>query len=179
MPKRITRKITAVPTRDQMEVLVADIRHLKIGLLKLNAERESLIKQIDDRLGPKMSSLTELIEEKSAEIQLWAEANPRDFEKRKSLELTHGTIGFRTGTPKLALLSRAWNWAKALAEVQMRLPNFVRSSPEIDKEALIAQRHDQAIQITLPKCGLQVTQDEGFFIEPKIDEVELTQKQAA
>jgi phage host-nuclease inhibitor protein Gam len=176
MPK-IKKAINPIPSRDEMETLVADIRHLQIGVLRLTADREAYIKAIDDRIGPKLADRQSLIDEKTVLVQSWAESNPDEFAKRKSIELTHGTIGFRTGTPKLVLLSRAWNWAKALVAVQKHLPNFIRSAPEIDKEAIIAQRDELAE--FLPTCGVKVAQGETFFLEPKIDDITTAIKKEA
>lgn len=179
MKTRLKKKIVTLPTRADVEILLADIRHLKIGLLKIKADREEAIKKIDDRCAGPLNDIQKMLDEKISEVQAWAEANPQEFENRKSLEFTHGTIGFRTGTPKLALLSRAWDWGKALAAVCHYLPNFIRSTPEIDKEAIIAQRDDQAIQLALPRCGLKVTQAESFYVEPNIEPVQIKHKEAA
>ena len=88
-------------------------------------------------------------------------------------------VGFRTGTPKLALLNRQWTWEKVLAAVRQLLPNFIRETPTVDKEALIAQRDDQNLQYALPLCGMKIVQDESFYVEPKIEEVETREKTEA
>ncbi len=121
-----------------------------------------------------LAECAQALQVKTEALRAWAEANPDQFAKgRKSIEFLSGTLGFRTGTPKLALVSRAWTWVKALAAVQLLLPSFIRSVPEIDKEAIIAQREELAE--FLPKCGLKVAQDESFFVEPKLTEVETRQ----
>lgn len=101
-------------------------------------------------------------------LEAWAIANPAEFGKAKSIEFLAGRIGFRTGTPKLALLSRAWNWERVTAAVQSLLPNFIRNKPEVDKEAIIAQRVE--LEEFLPSVGVKVTQGESFFVEPKLTE---------
>jgi phage host-nuclease inhibitor protein Gam len=179
MKSRIKKKLMVVPDRTEMEILLGDVRTLHIALLRINAQREAAVKAIDDRVAPELDKINLAIEEKVAQIQAWAEANPREFENKKSLELTHGTIGFRTGTPALKLISRAWNWDQALLAISEHLPNFIRSVPEIDKEALIAQRGDENIQWALPCCGLKVTQAESFFIDPKVEDVDITIKKEA
>jgi hypothetical protein len=52
------------------------------------------------------------------------------------------------------------------------MPAFVRSSPEIDKAALIAQRDDPTLITVMPFCGLKVTNDECFFVETDLTPVE-------
>lgn len=101
-------------------------------------------------------------------LEAWAVANPDEFGKKKSIEFLAGIIGFRTGTPKLALLNRQWNWELVTAAVENLLPNFIRNKPEVDKEAIIAQREELAE--FLPSVGVKVTQGETFFVEPKLTE---------
>lgn len=172
---RITKPALTVPTRNEVEILVGEIRLLTTQVMSIEADRQHKLQQIDERFSKLTGPLQADLDQKTQRVQAWAEANPAEFEKRKSIEFNHGTVGFRTGTPKLILISRAWNWAKALAQVQLRLPNFVRSAPEIDKEALIGQRNDPPIKLSLPLCGLAVTQGETFFIDPKVEQVETKQ----
>jgi phage host-nuclease inhibitor protein Gam len=116
------------------------------------------------------------IKEKSEALRAWAEANPDQFPRdRKSIQFVTGVLGFRTGTPKLALLGKT-TWDMALRAVMGLLPNFVRNEPAIDKEAILAQRDELAD--FLPKVGLKVTQEEAFFIEPALTDTDARQVQA-
>ncbi|HEV2329214.1 MAG TPA: host-nuclease inhibitor Gam family protein [Verrucomicrobiae bacterium] len=180
MKSRITKPLVPTPTtRAEVEALVGDIRLLQIQRMSIQADREARVQALDDKFSRVLVPLDDQLEVKIAQVQAWAEANPVEFEKKKSIEFTHGTIGFRTGTPKLVLLSRAWNWKKALAAVQQFLPAFLRSVPEIDKESIIAQRDDETLKWALPRCGLKVDQGESFFVDPKIEDVNTTVKKEA
>ena len=90
--------------------------------------------------------------------------------------MTHGTIGFRTGTPKLKTL-KGFNWASALELVKRVLPGYVRTTDEIAKDKLLADRELEAVVIgssdesvpmseALAGCGITVVQDETFYVEP-------------
>lgn len=157
-----------------IEQVMADIANAA------NAER-AVIAMLDDAIN-KTTALHERqlapIREKIALLTLqakqWADAHPEQFAKRKSIKFAHGKLGFRDGMPKLELLNKKWKWKGALEAVQKLLPAFIRSAPEIDKEALIAQRDEAPIQFALPRCGLKVTQDEGFFIKPKLTPIKDT-----
>ena len=93
----------------------------------------------------------------------------------------HGTIGFRTGTPKLKLL-RGFTWISALPLVKEFLPDYVRQSEEVAKDKLLADRDADVMTAGDPlgpgtpmkeqmaKCGIQVVQEEAFFVEPKKEE---------
>jgi phage host-nuclease inhibitor protein Gam len=88
------------------------------------------------------------------------------FSRKKSLDMTHGTIGFRTGTPKLKTL-KGFTWAAALQLVKDYLPAFVRTTEEIAKDKMLAERDTEGMMEQMAKCGIAVTQDETFYVEPK------------
>lgn len=80
--------------------------------------------------------------------------------------MAHGTIGFRTGTPKLKTL-KGFTWASALQLVKEFLPDFIRRTEEIAKDKMLADRESEGMTEKLSKCGITVAQDETFFVEPK------------
>ena len=92
-----------------------------------------------------------------------------------------GILGFRTGTPKLTLLSRVFNWVRVLALVEEHQPGFIRLKKEVDKEGLLtlhSQATDRAVaDAELKRMGLKVTQEESFYIEPNLTELEPRQTQ--
>ena len=80
--------------------------------------------------------------------------------------MAHGTIGFRTGTPKLKTL-KGFTWASALELVKEFLPDYVRQTWDIAKDKLLADRDAEEMLSRMAKCGMQVVQDEAFYVEPK------------
>lgn len=85
--------------------------------------------------------------------------------------MTHGTIGFRTGTPKLKTL-KGFTWASAVNLVKEFLPSFIRTSEEVAKDKLLADRDEEGMTEKMAKCGIQVVQDETFYVDPKKEETE-------
>ena len=98
--------------------------------------------------------------------------------------MAHGVIGFRTGTPKLKLL-KGFTWASVEKLVKVFLPDYVREKTEVAKDRLLADRNLEDVGVTdslvivempmidaMAKCGLQVVQDETFFVEPKSETAE-------
>ena len=83
--------------------------------------------------------------------------------------MAHGVIGFRTGTPKLKTL-KGFTWASALQLVKEFLPDYVRQTWDIAKDKLLADRDTEAMFEKMAKCGIQVVQDETFYVEPKKEE---------
>jgi phage host-nuclease inhibitor protein Gam len=173
--KRIKSPITdLLESRDAAERVMSDLTSNVNRQRYVVSRRDKAVLEITKPYDEDLAGLATRIAAQTESLRAWAEANPAEFGKRKSIEMIDGTIGFRTGTPALKLLSRAWNWAKALAAVERTLPNFIRSKPEIDKEAIISQREE--LKEFLPSCGLKVDQGETFFVEPKLSEIETVQK---
>lgn len=122
-----------------------------------------------------LANLDIQIKQGTDDLEAWALANPAEFGKAKSIEFLAGRIGFRTGTPKLALLGRQWNWDKVLAAIQKFGFQFIRTKEEVDKEAILAFYAAQADKPqveakVLSPIGCKVTQGESFFVEPKLTE---------
>lgn len=90
-------------------------------------------------------------------------------EKRsKSAETPLSRYGFRTGTPALKPL-RKLSWEKIVENIQkLKLTQFLRSTFEVDKQALLTAQTDAP----LSEIGVRVSQEETFFIEPKVDGAE-------
>ena len=93
--------------------------------------------------------------------------------------MAHGVIGFRTGTPKLKTL-KGFTWASALQLVKEFLPSYVRKTEDVAKDKLLADR-DMEVKVKdgedkvklsheMARCGIQVVQDETFYVEPKKEE---------
>lgn len=172
MKTRIKTAAENAMTRGDVEVLLSEIRLLKSSEQRIHADRNRAVAELDENCRPHLEQIAKELKTLTGAIQQWAQNNPNEFGKKKSIEFTHGTIGFRTGTPKLALLSRAWTWAKVLEAVQSMLPAFIRNKPEIDKEAILGQRDEELIQYAIKACGMKVVQDESFYVEPKLEQPE-------
>ena len=86
------------------------------------------------------------------------------FAKRRSIGTVHGIAGFRLGTPRLKT-PKGSNWKKVLAELKNKLPDYVRTLEEPAKDQLLADRHKELVAPILISLGIQVVQDELFYIE--------------
>ena len=124
------------------------------------------ITKIRDKYSDELAKLTEEKTGAFEIIQTYAENNRADFGKKKSMELTHGTIGFRTGTPKLNK-RKGFTWESVKNLCKEFLPAYIRTQEEVNKEKLLADRDEPTISAVFAKIGVQVDQDETFFVEPK------------
>lgn len=134
---------------------------------KINADIELQCAKIREKYADKLATLTAEKEQAFDTLQAFATENQEDlFAKKKSLDMAHGTIGFRTGTPKLKTL-KGFTWASALELVKEFLPDYVRQTWDIAKDKLLADRDVEEMLPRMAKCGMQVVQDEAFYVEPK------------
>lgn len=172
MTDRIKLKTAAPRTREEMEQLVGDIAALKIEERRLKAEMDAKLKALKDDYLKQLAGITDSLAPKMGRALAWAEANPEDFDKRRSIEMLHGVIGWRMNTPSLKTLS-GWTWERVL-EVMGKLPGmfaYIRTKQEVNRQALVADR-DQVGTDGFRAIGLRVIQEEEFFVDPKLTEAE-------
>ena len=178
---RIKVKLPTIATLDEAEAVMNELALTANNLRFFIAGRDAQVLKVNESFAPEISTCEMVVNEKTDILRAWAEASPDQFPKgSKSLALAAGTLGFRTGTPKLALLSRAWNWEKVLAKLKsLRMfPNFVRTKEEVDKEAIIST-HGTKFNAEIANFGVKVVQDESFYIEPNLTDTDARQSVGA
>ena len=179
---RIKINLPLLASREEVEYTVNELANVANNKRKLVARLDSAILKLKDEAAAGIAACDEALAAKTDALRAWAESHPEEFPKgRKSVVFLSGTVGFRTGTPKLALLSRAWNWDKVLEAVQSRAFSFTRTSTELDKDAILAfaagstdAADKQATEEkVLRPIGINVIQDESFYVEPKLTDAEV------
>ena len=154
-------------TSEQMEQAFADYAKADARQQKITAEMDVAMTKIREKWQDELQKLTETKDNAFDILQAYALENRDElFTKKKSLETTHGTIGFRTGTPKLKTL-KGFTWGAVVNLLKEFLPGYVRTSEEANKEKLLADRESEEVVALFPKVGITVVQDETFFVEPK------------
>ena len=154
--------------RDNAEEAFAGYNHciskLEVQQGKMNAE----LTAVKEKYEPVIGKLQEERDQHFEMLQAYAEANPELFTDKKSMEFTHGTIGFRTGMPKLNT-RKGFKWPAVFELVKSSLKKYIRTKEEVDKEGLLADR--VALGDKLKDVGLEVVQDETFFVAPNLEVV--------
>ena len=163
--KRAKSATEKIDTRDRAEAVSREIAGAVVLRDSYTAEMERHIQDVRARYETRLLECALLIEQKLPALQAWAEASPELFKDKKSLDMVHATIGFRTGTPKCKPL-RGWTWEKVRSYLLEYAIGYTRTTVEIDKEALISDR-EKLGRSGLADHGVQVTQDETFYVEPK------------
>ena len=167
-------------TREAADEAFATYAKAEAQSAKITADIELQCAKIREKYAAQLTALTTEKEAAFATLQAFALENKAElFTRKKSLEMSHGIIGFRTGTPKLKTL-KGFTWASVLELAKEFLPGYVRTSEEVAKDRLLADR-DAKLTIDgtevpmvdrMAKCGVQVVQDEAFYVEPKSEEAQ-------
>lgn len=168
MGKSRTKKVLLPTdiTREQAEEAFAKFAAADANQQKITAQMDVQITKIREKYADQLTELAEVKDSAFELIQAYATNNREEFGKKKSMELTHGVIGFRTGTPKLKTL-KGYTWPSVLNLLKTFMPTYVRTVDEPAKDRLLADREVIDVAALFPKCGIMVDQDEAFFVEPK------------
>lgn len=186
MGKREKKVIITGVTREAADEAFAVYAKAAAQSAKITADIELQCAKIREKYALRLAELDD--EKKLAfdTLQSFATENQADlFTKKKSLEMAHGVIGFRTGTPKLKTL-KGFTWASALQLAKKFLPfTYIRQTEEIAKDKLLADRDLKEVAVydtptcdprvvtmleAMAACGIQVVQEEAFYVEPKKEE---------
>ena len=167
MKRTSTKVITGVTDAQANEALG---RYAKASSRtdELNAQIEQGIIDLRKKREAALAMEADIMKENERVIQSYAAANPQLFVGKKSVELQHGTIGYSTNPPSLKTTT-GFTWATALEKVKKYLPEFVRTKEEVDKASLLTQREEPEIVKALTKCGIEVKQEEEFYIKLKVE----------
>jgi phage host-nuclease inhibitor protein Gam len=171
---RIKLKPTPALDRSEVAFLVGTIAKLTNHKILRTAEMDAEIALIREQYQADLDYTAQSIGDMTKAVQKWAEANPDEFAKKKSIDFEGGAIGFRTGTPKVATI-KGWTFKSVLGALLLRKSRpWVRNTPEIDKDAILAA-HAKGKAGDLALLGMKVIQDETFFLQPKLTETETRQ----
>ena len=164
MAKRISKPIITNVTRQQAEDAMTSYADSQAAISRITAEVELECIRIRDARADEISGLQLQATQAQTVLEAYAREN-RDtiFQRRRSLDLPNGTIGFRTATPRVKAV-KGYTLAAALELMQSFYPEYTRTTTELDRQRLILNRDTPEAQAAMQKCGLQVCQDETFFI---------------
>lgn len=183
MATRKKKTIITGVTREAADEAFATYAKADANINKINAEIELACAKIREKYADRLATLTDEREQAFDTLQSFATENQAElFTKKKSLDMAHGVIGFRTGTPKLKTL-KGFTWESAKTLVKKFLSDYIRTTEEIAKDKMLADRFAQVVRPGDPlgpgvpltevmaECGIQVVQEETFYVEPKKEDV--------
>ena len=168
---------TTISSREDLERRVGDYAKSTAKIAEIEAQMNLEIAKIREKFEGKISDIKDDADAVFDDLNAYASLHPEIFSAgRKSVDLLHGTIGFRTGQPRLSMPRGKTD--DELCSSMLALPTvacFVRRTNVVDKSAVIgAISADQPSdsKTVLESIGFRVTQAERFFIDPKYEEVD-------
>lgn len=162
-------KPTTIKTRDELENVLGEYAAAAIERAKLGATMDAKLNEIRAAYEERFAGLDETLEGLFADLEAWAALHRDEFADRRSLDLLHGTIGFRTGNPAVKPL-KGVKWEHVVDQLRAaHLDAWLRApDPEVNKEAVLAARETLGAD-RLAQLGMRVEQTERFFVDPKIE----------
>jgi len=169
MTKRIkTQAAPEIESRAEMEALIAEIARLEIKRRDAANSMDAELQRVRDYYEPALNGLEAEIEAKMKVAAAWANANRAEFAERRTLATATAEFGFRLGNPKVAKL-RGWTWERVLEAAQAAKSRWIRTKVELDKEKILAEHR---VGDRIEAIGVEIIQDETFFVEPKLQPAE-------
>lgn len=164
---RVKKTVVTGVTREQMEDAFGRYASADAEVQSINAAMDKQFVAIREKHADRLAVLEQEKTEAFEVMQVFATENREElFSKRKSMETTHGTLGFRTGQPKLKT-KKGLTWAAVLELLKKFGQDYIRTVEEPAKDKLLANREDEDCQQVMKDCGILVAQDETFYVEPK------------
>lgn len=171
MRKSMKTQRTTIKGRDDLEGVFGEYAAAVIERDALKAAMEERIRVIRTEYEAQFARIGEAADALLEDIEAWAAGHPEMFAEKKSMEMLHGTIGFRTGTPRVALPRGADEGELAIEMSEAGLVQYVRTHLELDKQRIIADctRDEDGDEnaAVLAAYGVKVKQSERFFAEVK------------
>ena len=167
MKTRISNRLETDITPAEFQQAMA--RYAEAGLrgLEINKAIEAEINEIMEKYEHELQCTTYTKDKAYEAIKTYCTTNKSLlFSKRRSIGTPSGIAGFRLGTPRLKTI-KGTNWVNILTQLKAKLPAYIRVVEEPAKDMLLADRHKDTVALALQEMGVQVVQDELFYVETK------------
>lgn len=161
--KKVLANITLEEAQEASETFVANATKLARIEVKMNEE----INRIKSKYTDEITALTNAQVHPTEVLNVFATEQQKNWGKKKSFELMHSIIGFRTGTPKVTK-NKKYTWEGITDIVKEAFPELVRTKDELNKEAIIAlSKNEEEFSDVREQCFIDVIQEETFYVEEK------------
>ncbi len=167
MKTRTNKKVTATITPAQFQEAMARYAAAGFRGLEINKAIEAEVNEIVEKYEHELQCTAYSKNAAFEIIKNYCMLNKGElFSKRRSIGTPHGIAGFRLGTPRLKTI-KGTNWNNIVSQLKQKLPAYIRTTEEPAKDMLLADRHKETVAPLLVEMGIQVVQDELFYIETK------------
>lgn len=152
---------------------MADMIETQAGLRTDEASMNEELTEVRERYEDGIDEARGKLANIEAQIALFCEDHRELFGDKKTLELTHGVVNFRLGTPKTQTL-RKWTWKLVLAAIEelgKKFARYLTVKTSVDKAALLkARAAGELTDEQLADFGVEVVQEETFAVAPRYEE---------
>lgn len=137
-------------------------------LSKIQVKMTEEVNRVRSKYSERITELQEALEEPFEVLEVFAKEN-RGAWSKKSFELLHTTLSFRTGTPKVDKAKKfTWDAVLELVKKHKTLSKlFVRTKEELNKEAILATKEESVLGLLKEEAFVFISQDETFTVEAK------------
>jgi phage host-nuclease inhibitor protein Gam len=151
-----------------------DVALKELAVIKANIDNEESAYNAKEQaeraiLTSKLIPERERISDIERALQTFGELNRHLFEKKRTIELKHGSVGFRTHPPKVTTIAKMT--FKAVVELikgSKFAQKLISVKYDLNKEAVIASQADSSIEaVELRQLGLEIVQAETFGYDLK------------
>ncbi len=154
-------------SREEADKAFAEYAQTEAKYQSLNAKMEAEMMKVREKYNGQLVELDSLMDEKYEIVRQFAIEHRNElFQNKKKVEWPHGAFGFRTGSPKLMPLE-GMGWKDVLNRCQGYLPEYVRTTPEVAKSKLLADRNKPEVAEMFEMLGVRVVTEDRFYIETK------------
>ena len=193
--KRKKTKASAIEvpqSRAAMEELVAATVALQTDRETIVAARDKERIEREQEANEKIAAIDVTTEANVRALEAWANAHKAEFGDKRSLKAGAAKIGWSWNPWKTSLKSRAFTWegvlwglvgigAKPAPEdetpeeamkrgLRAGIANtLIRKKIELNKEAMLERREEPEAVAIMMELGVEITQEETFYVEPDRD----------
>lgn len=167
MAKRSSKTMHMGISREEADKAFADYVQAETKHQSLNAKMDAEIQKVREKYTNQLVELEETMGDKYEIVRQFAIEHRNDlFQDKKKVVWTHGAFGFRAGVPKLKAAS-GFTWNDVVERCREFLPDYVRTNHEVAKSKLLADRNNEKVSAQFRNVGIEVVNEERFYIETK------------
>jgi phage host-nuclease inhibitor protein Gam len=172
MAKRVSKKTFSNVSLEQAEKASSEFATGYNKLEKIEAKMNEELNKVKEKYQEQVTELKNELEEPAQVLETFAKEQKTNWGKKKSVELLHTIIGFRTGTPKVVKDKKfTWEAVLELMKKNTLMKPFIRTTEEINKELILAEKNEKTLQALKEDCYIEIDQDEKFYVQVKKEEV--------
>ena len=167
MAKKTSKPIHIGISKEEYERSMAEYAAAEAREQSIKAKMEAEMNKVRAKYAEQLEDLAAAKEVHFQVVEQYA-CEHRDvlFKDKKKVEGMYGTIGFRTGSPKLKLIA-GFSWPDVTERCREFLPDYIKTSYDLAKSKLLADRSKEEVASQFEKVGVQVVQEETFYLDPK------------